>query len=476
MSSSTTTDSSYSPTVGGMSHSLASMRLRPAYDRVMEQGKNSLGRIGQVGERAVHSDAVHSFKEGDQDMLFMPRELFSNLGLKYVGPVDGHDVRAVEAALSYARDYGGPIIVHIVTKKGNGYAPAENDEADQMHSTGVIDPVTGRAVQVSARGWTDVFADELIEIGRRRDDVVAITAAMAGPTGLSRFAEVFPERTFDVGIAEQHAVTSAAGLALGGLHPVVAVYSTFLNRAFDQLLMDVALLHMPVTFVLDRAGITGSDGASHNGMWDLSITGIVPGIRVAAPRDGRRLVEALNRAVTVSDGPSVVRFSKGAVPADVPAVDSRTDYDVLVAPEESDLAVADSLKVLVVNYGPLTAQSIAAADALAAEGHAVTVVDPVWVTPVSPDVVELARNVDLVITVEDNGVHGGAGQMLARAASESSVSTPVRYLGVDQRFLAHGSRGEVLAEVGLDTESVVEQVRSWAANEARRRAETTDVS
>ncbi|MCJ7859586.1 1-deoxy-D-xylulose-5-phosphate synthase [Corynebacterium kalidii] len=472
---------SYSPTIGGLAHSLAGMRMQPAYDKVMEQGKNSLGRLGAVGEHAFK--LLHSFKEGVKHAV-IPQELFSNLGLKYVGPVDGHDVRALVAALSYARDYGGPIIVHTVTKKGNGYAPAENDEADQMHSTGVIDPVTGRAVQVSARGWTDVFAEELIEIGRRRDDVVAITAAMAGPTGLSRFAEVFPERTFDVGIAEQHAVTSAAGLALGGLHPVVAVYSTFLNRAFDQMLMDVALLHMPVTFVLDRAGITGSDGASHNGMWDLSITGVVPGIRVAAPRDGARLVQALDRCVEVSDGPSVVRFSKGAVPEDVEAVESFDDFDVLAGTAGTagaDAAGQDapsdgSLRVLVVNYGPLTAQSLAAAEALVADGHRATVIDPVWVTPVASSVVDRAREADLVVTVEDNGVHGGAGQMLARAASEASVSTPVRYLGVDQRFLAHGSRNEVLAEVGLDTASVVDRVRTWAAQEVQRRTGTADVN
>ncbi|MGP9723432.1 1-deoxy-D-xylulose-5-phosphate synthase [Corynebacterium sp. AOP40-9SA-29] len=468
---------SYSPTIGGLAHSLAGMRMQPAYDKVMEQGKNSLGRLGAVGDHAFK--LLHSFKEGVKHAV-IPQELFSNLGLKYVGPVDGHDVRSVEAALTYARDYGGPIIVHIVTKKGNGYGPAENDEADQMHSTGVIDPLTGRAVQVSARGWTDVFADKLIEIGKRREDVVAITAAMAGPTGLARFGEVFPERTFDVGIAEQHAVTSAAGLALGGLHPVVAVYSTFLNRAFDQMLMDVGLLHMPVTFVLDRAGITGSDGASHNGMWDLSITGIVPGIHVAAPRDGARLVEALDRCVGISDGPSVVRFSKGAVPKDVDAVESTADYDVL-AGSAGDSATegagtGEELRVLIVNYGPLTAQAFAAAEALQSDGHAATVIDPLWVTPVADSVVELARASDLVITLEDNGVHGGAGQMLARAASEASVSTPVRYLGVDQRYLAHGSRGEVLAEVGLDVDSVVEQVRDWASQESHRRAEASDLS
>ncbi|MGO1948682.1 MAG: 1-deoxy-D-xylulose-5-phosphate synthase [Mycobacteriaceae bacterium] len=458
---------SYSPTIGGLAYSLAGMRMQPAYDRVMEQGKNSLGRLGTMGDHAFQ--LLHSFKEGVKHAV-IPQELFSNLGLKYVGPVDGHNIRAVEAALNYARDYGGPIIVHTVTKKGNGFAPAENNEADQMHSTGIIDPVTGKAVQVSARGWTDVFAEELIRIGHGREDVVAITAAMAGPTGLARFAEEFPGRTFDVGIAEQHAVASAAGLALGGMHPVVAVYSTFLNRAFDQLLMDVGLLHMPVTLVLDRAGVTGSDGASHNGMWDMSITGIVPGIHVAAPRDGRRLVESLDRCVGVSDGPSVIRFPKGAVPPEVPAVRSTADLDVLHESTDSgpDEAALTTLSVLVVNYGPLTAQSFAAAGALEDDGHRVTVVDPVWVTPVADTLVELCRGADLVVTVEDNGVHGGAGQMLHRALVESDVSTPVRYLGIEQRYLAHGSRSEVLTDVGLDPESVRSRVADWAATERDR--------
>lgn len=471
---------SYSPTIGGLAHGLAQMRMQPAYDKVMAQGKNSLGRLGAVGDHAFK--LLHSFKEGVKHAV-IPQELFSNLGLKYVGPVDGHDIRSVEAALTYARDYGGPVIVHVVTKKGNGYAPAENDEADQMHSIGVIDPVTGKAVQVSSRGWTDVFADELIEIGRRREDIVAITAAMAGPTGLSRFAEVFPDRTFDVGIAEQHAATSAAGLALGGLHPVVAVYSTFLNRAFDQMLMDVALLHMPVTFVLDRAGVTGSDGASHNGMWDLSITGIVPGIRVAAPRDGRRLVDALNRCVEITDGPTVVRFSKGAVPEDVEAVDSTADWDALFVPSARAVHETDEvsspdvvLDVVIVNYGPLTSQALAAAHALDDAGHLATVIDPLWVTPVAGALVDRIAEADLVVTLEDNGVHGGAGQMVHRAMTEASVSTPMRYLGIEQRFLSHGSRGEVLAELELDEDSVVQQVLTWAGQEVDRRAGVRDLS
>jgi 1-deoxy-D-xylulose-5-phosphate synthase len=446
---------SYSPTIGGLAQNLAALRLQPAYDRMMEQGKNSLGRMGTLGDRAFQ--LLHGFKEGVKHAV-VPPELFSNLGLKYVGPVDGHDIGAVEKALRYARNYGGPVIVHTVTEKGHGFAPAVNDTADQMHSTGVIDPVTGVPVTTGGRGWTDVFADELIRLGDQRDDLVALTAAMAGPTGLARFAEWFPDRTFDVGIAEQHAMTSAAGLALGGLHPVVALYSTFLNRAFDQLLMDVGLLHLPVTVVLDRAGVTGPDGASHDGMWDLSVTGVVPGIRVAAPRDGARLTEALDRCVAVADGPTVIRFPKGSVPDPVAAVRSESDHDVLV---ERAGTAADARTVLIVNYGALTAQSIAAADAAAAAGHSVTVVDPVWVTPVAASLVDLVAASDLVITVEDGGVHGGAGQQLHRAAVDREVDTPFRYLAIPQEFLDQGSRAEVLANIGLDTGSVTRRVTGW---------------
>ncbi|HCT15354.1 1-deoxy-D-xylulose-5-phosphate synthase [Corynebacterium nuruki] len=446
---------SYSPTIGGLAQNLAALRLQPAYDRMMEQGKNSLGRMGTLGDRAFQ--LLHGFKEGVKHAV-VPPELFSNLGLKYVGPVDGHDIGAVEKALRYARNYGGPVIVHTVTEKGHGFAPAVNDTADQMHSTGVIDPVTGVPVTTGGRGWTDVFADELIRLGDQRDDLVALTAAMAGPTGLARFAERFPDRTFDVGIAEQHAMTSAAGLALGGLHPVVALYSTFLNRAFDQLLMDVGLLHLPVTVVLDRAGVTGPDGASHDGMWDLSVTGVVPGIRVAAPRDGARLTEALDRCVAVADGPTVIRFPKGSVPDPVAAVRSESDHDVLV---ERAGTAADARTVLIVNYGALTAQSVAAADAVTAAGHTVTVVDPVWVTPVAASLVDLVAASDLVITVEDGGVHGGAGQQLHRAAVDREVDTPFRYLAIPQEFLDQGSRAEVLADIGLDTGSVTRRVADW---------------
>ncbi|MEO5310557.1 1-deoxy-D-xylulose-5-phosphate synthase [Corynebacterium sp. c24Ua_83] len=449
---------SYSPTIGGLAENLAALRLQPMYDRVMDTGKYALGRMGWVGDRAFQ--VIHGLKEGVKHTV-IPHEMFPELGLKYIGPVDGHDLKQVENALRYAKDYGGPVIVHTVTQKGKGFDPAEQDEADQMHSTGVIDPITGESMAKKTEGaisWTKVFSNHLIDIANEREDIVAITAAMAGPTGLADFAKVHPSRTYDVGIAEQHAVTSAAGLALGGLHPVVAVYSTFLNRAFDQLLMDVALLKLGVTLVLDRAGITGSDGASHNGMWDLSITGIVPGIHVAAPRDARTLELALDRAVAIDDAPTVVRFPKGNAPADVPAVREEADYDLLF---EQGGEQTDG-RVLIVSFGALTDQALGAAQALCDANFSATVVDPHWVVPTAESLLELARDFDLIVTIEDNGVHGGAGSRLHYDLSQAGIDVPVRNLGVPQEFLAHASRGEVLEELGLDVETVAQTVVGYA--------------
>ena len=451
---------SYSPTIGGFAENLAALRLQPAYDKVMDSGKNALGHMGWVGDRMFQ--VMHGLKEGVKHTV-IPHEMFSELGIKYIGPVDGHDLQQVENALRYAKDYGGPVIVHTMTQKGKGFTPAENNIADQMHATGVIDPITGEPLKTSKPGWTKVFSQHLIESAEQREDIVAITAAMAGPTGLAEFAEKFPDRTFDVGIAEQHAMTSAAGLALGGLHPVVAIYSTFLNRAFDQLLMDVALLKLGVTVVLDRAGVTGPDGASHNGMWDLSLTTIIPGIFVSAPRDGARLTEALDRCLAISDAPSVIRFPKGSVPANVDAVRSEADFDVLF---ESDAALQTSSsapKVTLVTFGSLSAQALAAARALEADGLRVSVIDPHWVVPVRESVMDELRGADLIITVEDNGVHGGAGAVLQTSLNAADISVPVRNIGIRQEFLAHAERPQVLELMGLDEDSVVQRVQDWAA-------------
>lgn len=460
---------SYSPTIGGLAENLAALRLQPMYDKVMRSGKTALSHMGWVGERAFQ--VIHGMKEGLKHTV-LPTEMFSDLGIKYIGPVDGHDVQQMENALRYAKDYGGPVFVHAVTHKGKGFVHAENNKADLMHATGVIDPKTGRPLGGAPEtnpSWTSVFSKKLIELAGEREDLVAITAAMAGPTGLVDFAEYFPNRTFDVGIAEQHAVTSAAGLALAGLHPVVAVYSTFLNRAFDQMLMDVALLQQGVTFVLDRAGITGSDGPSHNGMWDLSITGIVPGISVAAPRDGKRLEEALTRCVAISDGPSVVRFPKGNIPEEIlperTAEELNSGYDLLRSYPATGAAPSKAKRVLIVNYGALTDVSLSAAEAARSIGAEVQVIDPVWVLPVDRSVLKATDEADLVITVEDNGLHGGAGARLQLEMNAADISTPVRNLGIPQQFQAHASRSEVLKDIGLAPEAVERKVIRWLSNQ-----------
>jgi 1-deoxy-D-xylulose-5-phosphate synthase len=402
---------------------------------------------------------LHAIKKGLKDVL-SPQGMFEDLGLKYVGPVDGHDVEVMESALRRARSFGGPVIVHAVTTKGFGYPPAETDQIDAWHATGVFDPDSGAAVRKTGLAWTDAFADELVRIGADRPDVVAITAAMLHPTGLAPFAERFPERTFDVGIAEQHAMTSAAGLAMAGLHPVVAVYSTFLNRAFDQLLMDVALHRQPVTVVLDRAGVTGDDGASHNGMWDMSILSVVPGLRLAAPRDEATLREALREAVAVTDGPTVVRFPKGALPPDLPALERRGPVDVLRRPDRED---GERRDVLLIAVGSMVPMCLAVAERAADHGVDVTVVDPRWVLPVSDDLVALASGYRLVVTVEDGGRAGGVGTTLTQALQDRQCDVPVRTLGLPQQFFDHGSRGQVLADAGLTEQDVARRVVEWTA-------------
>ena len=438
---------SYDRTVGGLAQHLARLRMTRGYEKVLETVRTTLEQTPVVGPPVF--EALHGLKRGLKDFL-QPQVLFEDLGMKYVGPIDGHDSAAMEAALRRAKEFGGPVIVHAVTVKGFGYQPAVDDEADCLHSVGIIDPVTGKPRGDKARGFTSVFSEEMLAIGDDRPDVVALTAAMLQPVGLHAFSTAHPERTFDVGIAEQHAVTSAAGLALGGMHPVVCLYATFLNRAFDQALMDVALHRLPVTFVLDRAGVTGEDGASHNGMWDLSILSVVPGMRLAAPRDGATLREELREAVTVDDGPTAVRFPKGAVGEDVPAVERRGVVDVLRrAPEDS---------VLLVAVGATAHLALEVADRCAAQGIGVSVVDPRWVSPVPAELVALAASYDLVVTVEDNGRTGGIGALVSQALRDADVDVPARDVGIPARFLDHGSVAQVKAEIGLTAQDVARTV------------------
>jgi 1-deoxy-D-xylulose-5-phosphate synthase len=445
---------SYSPTIGGLASHLAALRTTRGYESALELIKRTVPRTPVVGPAAY--EALHGIKKGIKDIL-QPQALFEDLGLKYVGPIDGHDEQAVERALRKARNFGGPVIVHCMTRKGYGYAPAENDEEECFHSPGTFDPATGRKLGKGGRTWTGVFSEELVALGAERPDVVAITAAMLYPTGLAAFAEAYPDRTYDVGIAEQHAMTSAAGLAFGGMRPVVAVYATFLNRAFDQLLMDVALHRLPVTVVLDRAGITGDDGPSHNGMWDMSILQVVPGLRIAAPRDGARLAELLREAVGASGGPTVVRWPKGPVAEDVDAVERVGGLDVLVRADERD--------VLLVGVGPMAGVGVEAAKLIAAQGIGVTVVDPRWVKPLDPALPGLAAGYRMVAVVEDNCRTGGVGDAVARALRDGGVDVPVRVFGIPETFVQHAKRAEILNEVGLTPQGLARDITAATARD-----------
>jgi 1-deoxy-D-xylulose-5-phosphate synthase len=443
---------SYAPTTGALADHLATLRTTRKYESVLGWGKETLNRTPVVGG-AVYG-ALHGMKKGIKDIV-APQGMFEDLGLKYLGPIDGHDEPSVEAALRRAKAFGGPVLVHVLTKKGKGYDHARNDDADRFHSVERINPETGLPLQVKGRIWTDEFSDALLAVAREQDDVVAITAAMLIPTGLKEFAERHPDRVFDVGIAEQHAVTMASGLAFGGLHPVVCVYATFLNRAFDQLLMDCALHRAGVTFVLDRAGITGTDGASHHGMWDMSITGLVPGLRLTAPRDPEALGRALREAVDVDDGPTVIRFSKQNPPAALPAVRTVGAVDVLAEPSSDD-----PVELLIVGLGEMATTAMAVSEKLTAQGHAVRVVDPRWCLPVADDLVGLARTAGAVAVLEDNLVVGGVGTQVTAAVRDAGLSVPVHLHGIPKRFLAHASRGEILEEIGLTPDAVADQLHA----------------
>ncbi|MFJ3750745.1 1-deoxy-D-xylulose-5-phosphate synthase [Streptomyces rubiginosohelvolus] len=445
---------SYAPTIGGLANHLATLRTTDGYERFLARGKDFLERTPVVG-RPLY-DTLHGAKKGLKDFI-APQGMFEDLGLKYVGPIDGHDIEALESALQRAKRFGGPVIVHCLTEKGRGYTPALEDEADRFHAVGKIHPDTGLPISTSGLDWTSVFGEEMVKLGQEREDIVAITAAMLQPVGLSKFEEAFPDRIYDVGIAEQHGAVSAAGLATGGLHPVFAVYATFLNRAFDQVLMDVALHKCGVTFVLDRAGITGTDGASHNGMWDMSILQCVPTLRIAAPRDADQVRAQLREAVAVDDAPTVVRFSKGAVGPAVQAVGKAGGMDILRKPK------AARPDVLIVSVGALAPMCLEIAELLDAQGISSTVVDPRWVKPVDEALAPLAERHRVVVTVEDNSRAGGVGSAVAQALRDAGVDVPLRDFGIPPVFLDHASRGEVMADIGLTAPDIARQVTGLVA-------------
>ncbi|MFJ5804188.1 1-deoxy-D-xylulose-5-phosphate synthase [Streptomyces decoyicus] len=444
---------SYAPTIGGLADHLATLRTTDGYEKFLAWGKDMLQRTPVVGQPLYGS--LHGAKKGFKD-AFAPQGMFEDLGLKYLGPVDGHDIAAVESALRRAAGFHGPVLVHCLTEKGRGYPPALEDEADHFHTVGVMDPLTCAPVApLGAPSWTSVFGDEMVRIGAEREDVVALTAAMLQPVGLGKFAAAYPDRVWDVGIAEQHATVSAAGLATAGLHPVVAVYATFLNRAFDQLLMDVALHKCGVTFVLDRAGITGTDGASHNGMWDLSVLGVVPGLRIAAPRDAGQLRAQLREALDVHDAPTVVRFPKEPVDDPVPAVDRTGGVDVLHRAPHPD--------VLLVAVGVMAPVCLRVAELLTARGVDATVIDPRWVKPVDAAIPGLAAEHAMVVVVEDNCRTGGVGWAVGQALRDAGVDVPLRTFGIPEQFLAHAKRGELLADIGLTPAEIAGRISAALA-------------
>ena len=441
---------SYSPTIGGLATYLTTLRASREYERILGRGKRMLHNTPVVGKYIYGT--LHGLKKGIKDMI-APQGMFEDLGFKYLGPIDGHDIAAMEKTLQMAREFGAPVIVHAITEKGRGYTPAIEDMAEKFHAVGIVDPLTGKPLKASAPSWTNTFSDEITAIGRENSKVVAITAAMLGPTGLDKFAQSFPERTIDVGIAEQHAVTSAAGLAYAGMHPVIAIYSTFLNRAFDQLLLDVALHKAGVTFVLDRAGITGDDGPSHHGIWDLALTGIVPNLHVGAPRDGARLKEILRECVAIENAPSMVRFPKGAVPADISAVERVDGIDILhrgLAPQ-----------VLVISVGAMAGMAIEVAQLAKAQSIEITVVDPLWVKPISPAVIALCTNYSTVVVMEDGIKHAGIASTISEALRNAGTNCSLHSVGVPLEFIEHSKRAEILEDLEITPAAIVQQISGW---------------
>ena len=445
---------SYSPTIGGLATYLSTLRTTRGYEKFLDWGKGVLEKTPVVGQPIY--ETLHGMKKGIKDIV-APQGMFEDLGIKYFGPVDGHDISAIERALLSAKDFGGPVLVHVITEKGRGHAPAINDEAEKFHAVGVVDAETGQPLSKASQSWTTVFSDELVKIGAKRSDVVAITAAMMGPTGLDKFQKAYPDRTFDVGIAEQHATTAAAGMAYAGLHPVVAVYSTFLNRAFDQLLLDVALHKAGVTFVLDRAGVTGDDGPSHNGIWDLALTGIVPTLHVAAPRDGERVRETLREALDISDAPTLIRFPKGAINPDIPAFERRDGIDVLYRGESVD--------ILLVSIGAFAQVAVDAAAQAYREGVGVTVIDPRWVKPLPKSLVTMAQRYKRVVVIEDGIKHGGIASTISELFRESGLNVPVHSIGVPLAFLEHAKRAQILEDLGITVQNITRSLVAWSSDE-----------
>ena len=444
---------SYSPTIGGVATYLSTLRATKGYEKFLDWGKGVLERTPVVGQPIY--ETLHGMKKGLKDIV-APQGMFEDLGLKYLGPVDGHDILALEKALTQAKKFAGPVLVHAITEKGRGHAPALQDEAEKFHAVGVVDPETGEPLSKSGTTWTSVFSDAMVALGKNHREIVAVTAAMLGPTGLDKFQAEFPERTFDVGIAEQHATTSAAGMAFTGLHPVVAVYSTFLNRAFDQLLLDVALHKAGVTFVLDRSGITGDDGPSHHGIWDLALTGIIPNAHVSAPRDAIRLRELLDECISISDAPSIIRFPKGAVAPELPAFERRDGIDILYRGESTD--------ILLLSVGAMAAIAVDAAAQAYREGVGVTVIDPRWLKPLpTQSLLSMAQRYKRVVVLEDGIKHAGVASTVSELFRDHGLETPIHSIGIPLEFIEHSKRNEIMEDLGITVQNVTRQLVGWAS-------------
>ena len=444
---------SYSPTIGGLATYLSTLRGTKEYERILGRGKRVLLRTPLVG-RHIYG-ALHGIKKGMKDML-APQGMFEDLGFKYLGPIDGHDIAAMERTLHIAKEFGSPVIVHVITEKGRGYSPAIEDMAEKFHAVGIVDPLTGKPLKASAPSWTNVFSEEITQLGGENPKIVAITAAMLGPTGLDRFAEKFPARTIDVGIAEQHAVTSAAGMAYAGIHPVIAIYSTFLNRAFDQLLLDAALHNAGITFVLDRAGITGDDGPSHHGIWDLALTGIVPKMHVGAPRDGARLKEILRGCLDITDAPSMVRFPKGAVPQDIPAIERVAGVDILHR--------GSMKQVLIISIGSMAGMALDVAKHAHEKSIEVTVVDPLWVKPIAPSLLSMCSEYETVVVMEDGIKHAGIASSISEALRDGQITCNLQSIGIPLEFIEHSKRAEILEDLEITPAAIVQQISGWVSS------------
>ena len=450
---------------GTLSKTLIKIRINPVYVRRQRKIEKFLKNLPLIGTQAERG--MEAFKAGVREYL-QPPAFFEALGVRYVGPIDGHDIEAMEHAFTAAeqRVEEGPVVIHVITEKGRGYSPAEDDDEKHLHDAPVFDPINGPPKSVPT-GYTEAFADTIIKLAEQDSRIVAITAAMPGPTGLIQFQEHFPDRFFDVGIAEQHAVTAAAGMAMGGMRPVVALYSTFLNRAWDQVVYDVAMHRLPVIFCLDRAGITGDDGPSHHGVYDMALLSKVPGMRVLAPSSTQELQQMLSDAISLADtGPVAIRYPKGLAR-------NVDENDIGSGLQARKLVDGPTKRVCILAIGKLVGAALEAAETLKASNVDVTVWDVRSCSPLDPAMIADAMQHDVVITAEDGIRDGGIGMTIENTINDMSISNTstmhkrpiVQVLGVPTTFVPTAKPQVILHQMGLDAEGIVAQVLRALSND-----------